>query len=354
MDPTHLPGSGELRFRRLLDTMPVCIFVANIASLPAVIVQANRRAALVYGYTSAEWVGLAVDALAPADSIPTLLGVVQQVQQGQTVTCEMEASHRDGTRFPVRVTGAPDPDEGRLMIAIVEEIAAERHRRNEAEAIDAERRRIAHEIHDGVAQRLAGLRLKSALWSHQAVDAPPAMRAALGEMLEVLTQAIADLRRAIYALRPLDLEALGFLPALTQLVAEFGDQNGLAVRLDIVGEWGKATPAWELPLYRMVQEGLNNVGRHAAASAVVVRLEVDEAGGVTVSLTDNGRGFEPQRLDAMGSSAHYGLRQMRERVMELGGALDIHSAPGEGAQLVISLPPVAAGAAQAALAHEDA
>ena len=115
--------------------------------------------------------------LVPEEARPAVLGIVQQVQQGQTVTAETTNQRRDGTRFPVRVVAAPDPTDAGRMIVTVEDITAEKQRRSEAEAIDAERRRIAHEIHDGVAQSLAGLRFKSALWSHLADAAPPGMRA---------------------------------------------------------------------------------------------------------------------------------------------------------------------------------
>lgn len=145
------------------------------------------------------------------------------------------------------------------MIVAVEDITAERQRRSEAEAIDAERLRIAHEIHDGVAQSLAGLRFKSALWSHLADSAPSAMRTALDELQVVLTAAIADIRRAVFALRPVDLETLGFLPALTQLVTDFGDQNQLLARLDVVGPQDILPSSYELPLIRIIQEGLNNI-----------------------------------------------------------------------------------------------
>ena len=212
---------------------------------------------------------------------------------------------------------------------------------SEAEAIDAERRRIAHEIHDGVAQSLAGLRFKSAAWSHLAEAAPPDMRAALDELQTVLTDAIIDLRRAIFALRPLDLEALGFFPALTQLVADFGDQNQLAARLDVCGPQDALPAVYELPLFRIIQEGLNNIGQHAGASSVLVRLTVDATGRVDVSLRDDGCGFDPQQLDPVDRDGHFGLRQMRERIVDLGGSMDIHSAIGQGTELVITLPPLA-------------
>jgi signal transduction histidine kinase len=139
-----------------------------------------------------------------------------------------EEKQRPPSRFPVRVIARLDPTNSGHMIAAVEDITAEKQRRSEAEAIDAERHRIAQEIHDGVAQSLGGLRFKSALWSHLAAAAPPEMRRALKELQAVLAAAIGDMRRAIFALRPVDLDALGLLPALTQLVSDSGEQNQLA------------------------------------------------------------------------------------------------------------------------------
>ena len=231
----HVRLASEQRYRHLFEHMPICIFVADLTVTPATILEVNRRVELVYGYTAAELTGMPATQLVPAGALPTVLSVVQRVQQGETVTAETINQHRDGTRFPVRIIATPDPGDSGLMIVTVEDITAEKARRSEAEAIDAERRRIAHEIHDGVAQSLAGIRFKSALWSHLADGAPPGMHAALGELQEVLNTAIVDIRRAIFALRPLDLERLGFFPALVQLVGDFGDQNQLAARLELSG-----------------------------------------------------------------------------------------------------------------------
>jgi signal transduction histidine kinase len=130
------------------------------------------------------------------------------------------------------------------------------------------------------------------------------------------------------------------LPSLTQLVAEFGDQNQLAARLDLSGSQGALPTAYELPILRIIQEGLNNIGQHARATSVLVRLGVDRAGGVRVALRDNGCGFDPQQLAPVDRDGHFGLRQMRERIMDFGGTLDIRSTPGQGTELVITLPPL--------------
>ena len=87
-----------------------------------------------------------------------------------------------------------------------------------------------------------------------------------------------------------------------------------------------------MPLFRIIQEGVNNIGQHARASSVLVRLAVDAAGGVAVSVRDNGGGFDPSQLGPADHAGHFGLRQMRERILDLGGTLDIRSArrPGHG------------------------
>jgi len=336
----NLRQAGEQRYRHLFESVPICIFVVDLAVTPATILEANRRAELVYGYPAAELEGMPATQLVPDGARPAMLATVQRVRQGETVTTETTGRRRDGTRFPVRVIAAPDPTDARHMIATVEDITAEKGRRSEAEAIATERHRIAHEIHDGVAQSLAGVRFKSALWQ-QAAGVPPAVGAALVELHDVLTAAIVDLRRAIFALRPVDLDALGFFPALAQLVGDFGDQNQVAARLVVSGPQEALPAVYELPLFRVIQESLNNIGQHAQANSMLVRLAVDAAGGVAVSVRDNGRGFDPRQLSpAPEGDGHFGLRQMRERILHLGGTLDIRSAPGQGTELAITLPPV--------------
>jgi signal transduction histidine kinase len=152
--------------------------------------------------------------------------------------------------------------------------------------------------------------------------------------------AIVDLRRAIFALRPLDLEGLGFFPALTQLVSDFGDQYQMAAVLETSGPQDLLPAAYELPLFRIIQESLNNIGQHAQASSVQVDLTVDTNGSVALSVRDNGRGFDPGQFGPVKLASHFGLRQMRERIHVLGGSLDIRSAIGQGTELVITLPSV--------------
>jgi PAS domain S-box-containing protein len=331
---------GSQRYHDLLKDLPICIILVDLSLIPAVILEANRMTELVYSYSAAELAGRPAAHLVAEESRESAHHILQRVQQGETVTDEITSRHRDGTRFPVRVIATLDGDNNSQAIFAVVDITSERQRRSESEAINRERLRIAHEIHDGIAQDLAGLRLKSALW-HQFTDTdPPRMHAALDELQHRLNIAINDLRRAIFALRPIALEELGFFPALHQLVRDFGEYNQLVTRLDISGLSEDLPADYELPIFRIIQEGLNNINQHAHASSVHVRLIINVRECVLVTVRDNGRGFNPKLIGRNDHSENFGLRQMRERILELGGTLDIRSSIGHGTELCITLPPV--------------
>ena len=337
---TGLALNSELSYHHLFEHLPVCIIFSDLTVTPSIILEINRRTELVYGYTEAELVGSPITNLVPEESRASVQNILEHVIQGETVTAEITNQRRDCTVFPVRIISTLDPTDHGRMITAVEDITAEKQRHSEAEAIDAERLRIAHEIHDGVVQNLAGLRFKSALWSHLADTDPPSLRLALDEMQEALNSAIIDLRRAIFAMRPVDLEKLGFIPALEQLVCDFGDNNEVCAVLEISEPRSVVPAVYELPLFRIFQESLNNIAQHAQASSALVQLAVDTAGGVFATVRDNGCGFDPARIGSINLVGHFGLRQIRERVLALGGTLDILSAVGQGTELRITLPPL--------------
>lgn len=337
----HALRASEQRYEQLFNRAPICILIVDLSVTPATIVKANRRATLVYGYTGDEFRGMPVALLVPEDARPATLTMVEQVRSGITVTTETVHQHRDGNQFHARVDAALDPTDVRRMIVTIEDTTVERLRRGEAEAIDSERRRMAHEIHDGVAQSLAALRFKSALWHRLADSDPAGMHAALGELQNGLTAAIDDIRRAIFALRPVDLDALGFFAALTKWVTGFSLHNQLTVQLNIHGPQENLPALYELPLFRVIQEAVTNIRQHARAGAALVDLTVDTDGGVAVTVSDDGQGFDPAQLGTIEQATRFGLPQMRERILELSGTMNIRSRIGHGTAVVINLPPVA-------------
>jgi len=201
--------------------------------------------------------------------------------------------------------------------------------------ISQERQRMAREMHDTLAQGLAGVILQlevadSHLEKDRAGDAQLAVQLAMRRARQTLHEA----RRAIQALRSVALEQKGFVAALAGEVSEFEAASGVSAELLVEGEPGPISPDIAQDLLRIIQESLSNVGRHAQASRVQVRL-VQSGPSLQLVVCDNGRGFDvaaaSQRPDC------FGLQGMRERAQRIGAALKLESAPQGGTTLTVRL-----------------
>ncbi len=209
-------------------------------------------------------------------------------------------------------------------------------RRIEREAIIEERRRIAREIHDGVAQSLSYLNMKTKTVSDllSSKDTVQAVTE-LGEIRQVVQDTYEDIRESIDQLST-EIRSRPILQAIGSYVQEFGNNNGIRVQFGISRPLTRLSPVAELQLLRIVQEALTNVRRHAMASEVVVKLENTSA-TVEMSVKDNGRGFNLLDLDKSPPGYH-GLSIIKERAEGLGGSVNIVTAPGKGTEIQVSLP----------------
>lgn len=203
----------------------------------------------------------------------------------------------------------------------------------EREIVARERRRIAREIHDGVAQDLAALSLKMRLCQRQLKHHPSGLSAELDEIRATLDTTLVELRRIICGLRPAALEEHGFIVALHMLAAEFNAQHPLYVHLAISGDESDLPHALELPLLRMAQEALHNIAQHAQATRASMTLSLTP-NELTFLVEDNGCGFTTGGLLEKVRSGHIGLQQMQERVAAHRGTLTIQSEMGQGTRLV--------------------
>jgi signal transduction histidine kinase len=237
-------------------------------------------------------------------------------------------------------------DELALLETIASEIAeavvsARRRSREERaiyeleRAVADERARIARDIHDGLAQSLAFQRMRVDLWLDWIASDPDRLRAELNQLKRALREQIVELRRAIFALRPVQFDELGFAGGLNRYIAEFAGQQGWEAQVDLSGLPPALALDLEATCFRIIQEGLHNAAKHSGATRVAVSIDqVDR--GLRVVIRDNGRGFEPgQPPEADG---RVGLRQMRERLAALRGHLSVLSRPGAGAELRAWLP----------------
>jgi two-component system sensor histidine kinase UhpB len=194
-------------------------------------------------------------------------------------------------------------------------------------AQEAERVGIARDLHDEVGQVLTGVLLQL----NSISDSAPAHRDELDDARQAVRRALDEVRRISRELRPEMLEHLGLVSALTELSTSFARVSGIRVERDFAPSLPKLAPEVELVIYRIAQESLTNVARHAEASRVTISLEAGHE-SVVLRVVDDGRGFAADPVE------HGGLRSMRERALLVGGALAIKAAPEGGAEVRVEVP----------------
>jgi two-component system sensor histidine kinase UhpB len=196
------------------------------------------------------------------------------------------------------------------------------------EAQEAERVGIARDLHDEVGQVLTGVVLQL----DSIAQAVPGHRERLDEAKEAVRRALDEVRRISRELRPEMLEQLGLVSALIELTRAFERVSGIRVERRLDSSLPRLTTETELAVYRIAQESLTNVARHAEATRVAVTL-ARGPGRVVLRVADDGRGF-----DGGGPEEHAGLRGMRERALLVGAALAIKDSPGGGVEVRLEVP----------------
>jgi len=212
----------------------------------------------------------------------------------------------------------------------------ERFATRTVEAQELERRRLAGEIHDGISQRLVSLWYHLLAAEDAVGDAAP-LRRELAMAKELATAAMAEARAAIAGLRPFVLDDLGLGPGLESLGRTL---TGPKVQVEV--QPVKLAPHVEAALYRIAQEALQNVVKHAGASTVLVRVEA-VAGGVRLLVSDDGCGFDEATLAGTGGRHSYGLVGMRERAELVGATIAVVSRPGTGTTVEVVVREPGAG-----------
>lgn len=208
---------------------------------------------------------------------------------------------------------------------------------------EAERKRIAAELHDGLGQMLSAVKA-----GIQAVScaingsAPPGTKLTLDTVVSTVKEAIDEVRRVSSNLRPAMLDDLGLVPTLTWFLREFqAIYQGIAVKVEILASESDVDDELRLPIFRVVQEAMNNVAKHSQATHARVRLE-RRAGRLLLTIADDGIGFDGTRSgERSGPAMSCGHCCSRERVEASGGEISIESAPGRGVVVKASWPALA-------------
>ncbi|WP_199565692.1 HAMP domain-containing sensor histidine kinase [Spongiactinospora rosea] len=252
--------------------------------------------------------------LAPLDTLTTLMERVDPLRVGDRLT---DSGNGDLTHLIETFNGMLDRLEAERSASSAHALAAQ----------EGERRRIARELHDEIGQSLTVVLLSL---KHTLGHAPEELRQELLAVQETVRGSLDEVRQVARRLRPGVLEDLGLHSALSALAGDFAEASGVQVTRDIDPEPPGMSGEVELVLYRIAQEGLTNVARHADATRVWLSLRSARDGGLTLRVTDDGRGGA--RQDGAG------VRGMRERALLIGARLTLDSPPGGGTDVRLVVP----------------
>lgn len=337
---------SEERYRDLFENASDAIWLHD---LEGNILAVNRACEKVTGYSSEELKSsMNVRQLISEGSNPCIQEIEQRLLQNEPVDphCEVELVKRGGTTATVLMTTSLITREGQPLgfQHAARDITEERRMQESlhfylqqlTRAQEEERKRIARELHDETMQDLIVIsRQLDKLAGDGGLSKGNLER--MADIKQQIGAVLGGLRHFSYDLRPSVLDDLGLLPVLELLVSDLEEQ-GITAHLEVTGEVRRLLPEVEVMLFRIAQEAVRNIWRHAQASAAELTIEFSDT-SVRVRISDNGKGFElPQRPGDLASSGKLGLAGMHERAKLVGGALTLKSAPGERTTVAVEVP----------------
>ena len=204
-------------------------------------------------------------------------------------------------------------------------------------AQEEERKKISRELHDEIAQTLSGINVQLATLKQQAAVNVKGLQKKIASAQRMVEKSVDIVHRFARELRPPMLDDLGLIPALHSFVKRFAKRTGVRARLTVFAQVERLDGARRTVLYRVAQEALTNVSRHAQATRVDVTIRKLQ-GAVCMEIKDNGRSFVVQRQLRMKGNNHLGLLGMRERVEMVGGSFSVESIKGKGTTIRARIP----------------
>jgi len=315
----------------------------------------NPAAERMFGLSAKAVIGHSLDTLLPhrlRDAHQQHVGAFTEsgdASKSMGPQLEITGRRADGTEFPIESTISQTLIGGKRQLTAVLRDVTERRRNEEnlremnaqlrklSESLQSvreeERSRISRELHDELGQQLTGLKLEFSWLSNRMLEGREVTRDEINAMRLLLDKALASVRRISTELRPLILDDLGFAAAVAWQIDEFGKRTGITTEQDLTAADTVADEALASGLFRIVQESLTNVARHADATSAEVRI-VSDTESLILTVHDNGKGIN----HSLGRSTGIGLVSMRERAIALGAVFAIHSNPGEGCTIEVRLP----------------
>ena len=344
---TEKLSRSEKRYRRLFENALDAIWVQDLSGN---IIRANEATADLFGRTLNELVGLDVRLLLAEDDRVVSSETQERLLRGeQTKQPYTQKIIRNGGRTAVlmmttnltRTNGTPD---GLQCIArdITDQVRMEENQQFYLEQItkahEEERQRISRDLHDSAAQNLIGVLHQLENFCQTDEFLPMPRLRLLWSFHERLKDSLQEIRALSRDLRPSILDDLGILPAIDWLVEQVRTEHKLIASLKVSGERRRFSPETEVTVFRIVQEALRNIVKHAEAAKVWVAIEFQD-GRTVITIEDNGKGFElPESTGGLSRLGKLGVDGMMTRARLVGGKLTITSTPGSGTVIETDIP----------------
>ena len=310
------------------------------ATLDGVIVSWNEAAERIYGYAAQEAIGHSASMLVPQSHANELLEILERIRRGEwTKNLETTRRRKDGTLINVLLTVSPishlmGRETGALVIA--RDITLRKRLEEKLLEIGAdERRRLGHDLHDGLGQFLMGIALKTKMLEEALTREKSAEAGRAREVVGLVNTAIAQTRNLAHGLDPIHVEANGLVAALRNLAAQTRELFQVECTFACKREHLDVSTQTGIAFYRIAQEAIHNAIRHGQARQISMELLVDAA-QLRLKIFDNGKGFSPDAKSGSGM----GLHIMQFRANSIGGHLTVESEPnkGKGVRIECAVP----------------